>query len=132
MKSEDKIGGLFKDTLRGNKEAISLEEIEQMSQVILNSNFYNLDLKYFNIYYASAIVSGFLITIFLAGHFIYTQSNSFYPSQLERRNNFTIKNKPENLIIGANKNLESIKETNDQTTIIVKKKKEEAFYYKKD
>lgn len=74
METEDKIGSLFKEAFREHTEAVSLEELEAMRDLVSRKSFFSFTARIFNIYYAAAIVSGFIITMMLAGHYVYTIS----------------------------------------------------------
>jgi hypothetical protein len=84
MEAEDKIGGLFKDAFRDHKEALSLEELETMQNALSKKAFYGFNPFQFNMYYAAAIVSGFLITLLLAGHYVYTISGTEFHRKAEK------------------------------------------------
>lgn len=71
---KENIGKIFKEGLQSEEATVSFEEMELMNRLLLKNSFYQFSPFTFNVFYAAAIVSGFLITMTLAGHYIYTQS----------------------------------------------------------
>ncbi|HTF80787.1 MAG TPA: hypothetical protein VL947_03645 [Cytophagales bacterium] len=72
MEDHNKIGNLFKSQLSDYKEEVSLMELELMTARMSQHNFMEFNLRYFNVYYAAAIFSGFLISLILGGHYLTT------------------------------------------------------------
>lgn len=86
MEDKNKIGDFFKTHLSDYKEEVSLMDLEMMSSRMSKSNFMKFNARYFNIYYAVAIFSGFLVSLTLGGHYIYTyklQSEALQKTQIE-------------------------------------------------
>lgn len=72
MEDKNKIGAFFNSQLSDHQEEISLLDLEMMSTRMSPHNFMKFNLLNFNIYYAVAICSGFLITLTLGGHYLNT------------------------------------------------------------
>lgn len=86
MEDKNKIGDFFKTHLSDYKEEVSLMDLEMMSSRMSKANFMKFNARYFNIYYAAAIVSGFLVSLTLGGHYVYTyrlQSEALKKTQIE-------------------------------------------------
>jgi len=86
MEDKNKIGDFFKTHLSDYKEEVSLMDLEMMSSRMSKSNFMKFNARYFNIYYAAAIVSGFLVSLTLGGHYVYTyklQNEALKKTQIE-------------------------------------------------
>jgi hypothetical protein len=74
MQQYHKLEHLFKDELKNFNPKLSYSEIDFLDKVILKNNFYKFNPYHFNLFYAMAIVSGFLLTMTLAGHYLYSQT----------------------------------------------------------
>ncbi|MFN8438856.1 MAG: hypothetical protein U0V72_14705 [Cytophagales bacterium] len=72
MKEDSKIGQFFQEQFADYKEEISLFELEKMTQKMSLNNFTKFSLTTFNVYYAAAIFSGFMISLCLGLHYITT------------------------------------------------------------
>lgn len=72
MEDNSKIGQYFKDQFAEHTEEVSLQEIELMAQRMTVPNFTSFSFTTFNIYYAAAIFSGFLISLCLGTHYLTT------------------------------------------------------------
>lgn len=70
MEDKNKIGDFFREHLSDYKEEVNLIDLEMMSNRMAKSNFMRFSLQNFNVYYAAAICSGFLVSLFLGGHYI--------------------------------------------------------------
>lgn len=69
--SKDVFANLFKEEFQNNTESLSLSEQYQLEKLVRKQAFRSFSLYTFNMYYALAIVSGFLLSTTLGAHYIY-------------------------------------------------------------
>jgi hypothetical protein len=82
MQQFHKLEHLFKDELKNFNPKLTINEIDFLDKFITKNNFYKFNPYHFNLFYAMAIVSGFLITMSLAGHYLYSQALVNQPTSL--------------------------------------------------
>lgn len=75
MKERDDIGDFFKAELDNFEPSLSFDELEIIDKIQANNRFYKFSPYNFNIFYALAIVSGFLLTLGCVTHYILKQQN---------------------------------------------------------
>lgn len=75
MKERDDIGDFFKAELDDFEPSLSFDELEIIDKIQVNNRFYKFSPYNFNIYYAFAIVSGFLLTLGCVTHYVFKQQN---------------------------------------------------------
>lgn len=75
MKERDYIGDFFKAELDDFEPSLSFDELEIIDKIQANNRFYKFSPYNFNIYYAFAILSGFLLTLGCFTHYIFKQQN---------------------------------------------------------
>lgn len=71
MNSNRNLGELYNDEFFHLEEALEPHEISLMENTLDKTQFYRFNPFKFNVYYCLMIVSGFLITLSLAGHYVY-------------------------------------------------------------
>lgn len=69
--SKDAFANLFKEEFQNNTESLSLDEQYQLEKLVRKQAFWSFSPYTFNMYYALAIVSGFLLSTTLGAHYIY-------------------------------------------------------------
>lgn len=69
--SKDVFANLFKEEFQNNTESLSLDEQYQLEKFVRKQAFWSFSPYTFNMYYALAIVSGFLLSTTLGVHYIY-------------------------------------------------------------
>ena len=69
--SKDVFANLFKEEFQNNSESLSLDEQYQLEKLVRKQAFWSFSPFTFNMYYALAIVSGFLLSTTLGAHYIY-------------------------------------------------------------
>jgi hypothetical protein len=69
--NKDVFANLFKEEFQNNTESLSLSEQYQLEKLVRKQAFWSFSPYTFNMYYALAIVSGFLLSTTLGVHYIY-------------------------------------------------------------
>lgn len=82
MQQYHKLEHLFKDELKNYNPKLTYSEIDFLDKIIAKNNFYKFNPYHFNLFYAIAIVSGFFITMSLAGHYLYSQTRLNKPEEI--------------------------------------------------
>lgn len=93
MKSTETIGDLFNIEFDDFKPSLSLKELEMIDKEQTKIKFYKFNIYQFNMYYALVILSGFLLTLGCACHYLYTQNHIVKSNYQTITNNKPIVNK---------------------------------------